>query len=194
MTVILKRLHIWVGLFNLTMLVVFALTGLWTVTPDLSMPDPTDTTTLSYTPPATFTDKQVADDLFERLHLPLAGRVPDWAVSRNAANVLVLTYNSVNGAYVVTLDEPGHRVLVAHRRNRLGAFLSQAHATTLFRSEPDIRVRLWAAYVDLSILSLLFMCVTGVWLWLTSRPRVWWAWLSFAGGAGLFATLWVVTR
>jgi hypothetical protein len=194
MTDFLKRLHIWVGLFNLTALAVFALTGLWAVIPDLAMPDPAGTFTLPYTPPGTFTDQQVADDLFERLRLPLAGRVPEWAVRRNDANVLVLSYNSVNGAYVVTLDEPGHQAVVSHRRNRLGAFLSQAHSTTLYRAEPDLRVRLWALYMDLSIAGLLFMTATGLWLWLTSRPRLWWAWAAFAGGAGLFAVLWMVTR
>jgi hypothetical protein len=194
MTDLLKRLHIWVGLFNLTALLVFALTGLWAVVPDLAMPDAAETSTVAYSAPGDFSDQQVAADLFTRLRLPLAGPVPEWAVRRNDANVLVLTYNSVNGAYQVTVDEPAHQALVAHRRNRVGEFLSQAHGTTLYRAEPDLRVRLWALYIDLSILGLLFMTGTGLWLWLTSRPRVWWAWLSFAGGAGLFAALWIVTR
>jgi len=194
MTALLKRVHIWVGLFNLTALIVFATTGLVASVPHLQAPDDPPPLVVPYEPPVDATDRDVAADLFRRLALPLTGPVPDWAIGRSASNVLVLSFNSVNGVYDVTVDEPGKRVLVRHARRSLGDFLAAAHATTLYGSAPDLRVRLWAAYVDLSIVSLLFLSATGVWLWLTSRPRLWWAWLAFAGGSGLFVVAWIAAR
>ncbi len=194
MTDVLKRIHIWVGLFNLSALVVFALTGLWATLPRLEMPASPEFETVAYDPPPTFDDLQIARDLFDRLALPLAGPIPDWAVHRNDQNVLVLHYWSVRGDYEVTVDETAKTVSVVRPRNSLGEFLDAVHGTTLYASAPDLRVRLWAAYIDLSIFSLLFMSATGVWLWLSSRPRLWWAWLSFTAGTGLFAVLWFSAR
>ncbi len=194
MTDVLERIHIWVGLFNLSALVVFALTGLWATLPRLDMPASPESETVAYDPPPAFDDLQIARDLFDRLTLPLAAPVPDWAVHRNDQNVLVLHFSSVRGAYEVTLDEAAKTVTVVRPQNSLGEFLDAVHGTTLYAAAPDLRVRLWAAYVDFSIFSLLFMSATGVWLWLSSRPRLWWAWLSFTAGTGLFAVLWFAAR
>ena len=193
MTETLKRLHMWVGLFNLTILAVFASTGIAVTFPGTSKPAP-EVRTTPYEAPADFTDKQVADDLFERLALPLTRSIPEWAVHRNASHALELTFNTPNGAYLVTVLEPEKVARIERRRNSFGEFMSTVHQTTLVFSAPDLRTRLWALYVDLSIVSLLFMAASGVWLWLSSRPHVWWARVSMAGGAALFVVLWFVTR
>lgn len=193
MTAWLRRIHIWVGLFNLTVLVVFAITGI-TATVGGRGPEPAVVRTVDYEPPASFTDKAVADDLFDRLALPAVGRVPAWAVHRNEQNVLVLDFYGPNGVHHVTVREQEKQVTVRFERNSLVGFLNGMHETTSLGSPPDVRVRLWAFYVDLSIFSLVFMSITGVWLWLSSRPRLWWAQAALAAGTGLFAVLWLVTR
>ncbi len=193
MTTLLKRVHIWIGLFNLTVLIVFAVTGIAVTFPTAGHDAP-EARLLPYEAPGGFTDKQVADDLFEKLQLPLTGPVPSWAVSRNDQNVLVLDFHGPNGPHRVTVLEKEKRVRIEHAKNGIGEFMNGMHSKTLYGSQPDLRVRLWALYIDLSIFSLMFMAVTGTWLWLTSRPRLWWAQASFGVGAGLFVALWIATR
>ena len=193
MTTLLKRLHQWLGLFSLTALVVFALTGLASLlpaTPATSAP----ARSVPYDAPPAFTDKQVADDLFDRLQLPEVGRIPEWAIEHNDADQLELAFNGVNGTVVVTVDDANHRVLVVEQRASLRDYIGSAHATTVLHAAPDVRVRLWGAYVTFAIGALLFLSVSGVWLWLASRPGLWWAWLLVGSGSGLVALLWVVTR
>jgi hypothetical protein len=194
---ILKRFHMWVGLFNLTALIVFATAGIHvslSPAPRERREPPAEVRETEYRAPQDLTDKQVADDLYARLALPMAGPVPTWALQRDAQHRLVLSFHSPNGVFRVTVLENEGKVRVEHARNSLGEFMNLMHATTLYHSPPDLRVRLWALYVDLSIFSLAFMAVTGVWLWLAARSRLWWARASFAMGTGLFALLWFVTR
>lgn len=193
MTTLLKRLHQWLGLFSLTALVVFALTGLASLLPAKPATSAPARIVPYHAPPA-FTDKQIADDLFDRLQLPEVGRIPEWAIERNDADQLELAFNGVNGTVVVTVDEVNHRVLVVEQRASLRDYIGSAHATTVLHAAPDLRVRLWGAYVTFAIGALLFLSVSGVWLWLASRPRLWWAWLLAGSGSGLVALLWVVTR
>lgn len=193
MTSLLKRLHQWLGLFSLTALVVFAVTGLASVLPAPPAPS-ASARSVPYNTPPSFTDKQVADDLFDQLHLPEVGRIPEWAIAHTDAGQLELTFNGVNGTVVVTVDEPNHRAIVVERRASLLEYIGSAHATTVLHAAPDLRVRLWGAYVTFAIGTLLFLSVSGVWLWLTSRPRLWWAWLLVGSGSGLVALVWVVAR
>ena len=83
--------------------------------------------------------------------------------------------------------------LESHRAS-LRDYNGSAHATTVLHAAPDLRVRLWGAYVTFAIGALLFLSVSGVWLWLSSRPRLWWAWLLAGSGSGLVALVWAVTR
>jgi hypothetical protein len=190
---LLKRFHIWVGLFNLTALIVFAATGI-AVTLPAAERGAAEVRVVNYQTPGSFSDKEVADDLLAKLNLPLVGPIPEWAVRRNDENVLVLEFHGPNGQHRVTVLEPERRVRVEHARNTIGEFVNIMHATTLYRSPTDLSVRLWALYIDLSIFSLMFMAITGVWLWLASRPTLWWAQTSFAAGVCLFLVLWIATR
>jgi hypothetical protein len=182
----------WVGLFNLTVLIVFAVTGLEaTIWPAVTASS--DVRFVPYEAPGDFSDADIAADVYETLDPPMSGPIPEWALQRNATNALVLDFYSPNGVVRVTVLEPERQLRVEQTRHSLGAFMSAMHVTTWFTSPPDLRVRLWGLYVDLSIFSLLFMAVTGVWLWLASRPRLWWAQASLAAGSGAFALLWLVT-
>jgi hypothetical protein len=194
---LLERLHTWVGLFNLTILIVFAVAGLHVT----FQPAPSERPApipgaleVPYEAPSDFTDAQVAEDVFARLAIPVVRPVPDWAIQRNADNVLVLDFYGPNGMHRATVLEREKAVRVEHARNTLGEFFTVMHTMTLYESPPDLRVKLWCLYVDLSIFSLLFMVVTGVWLWLRTRPKLWWAHAAFLSGTGLFAVLYALTR
>lgn len=189
---LLNRLHILVGLFSLTSLIVFAATGIAVTIPVAR--GPAITRVVDYEAPGSLSDKDVADDVLRTLALPLASPIPAWAVHRNAQNVLVLNFYTPNGDHTVTLLEAERKARVEQARTSLGQFLDAMHGTTFHDSAPDLRIRLWALYVDCSMFSLLFMTITGPWLWLLSRPRLWWAHAAFAAGAGIFVVLWFVTR
>ena len=189
----LKRLHMWVGLFNLTALIVFALTGI-----SLSLPDrgggPSEERIVDYEAPDDFSDKQVADDLFAKLDIPLVKPIAEQALRRDGDNALVLSFYSPNGLHRVTVLEEEKKVSIEHTRTSIGRFVSATHGMNLLVAAPDLRSRLWGLYIDVAIFSLMFMVVAGVWLWLASRPRLWWARLSFGAGVALFVFLWIATR
>jgi hypothetical protein len=199
MTDLLRRLHVWVGLLNLTILIVFAVAGInATILEQEDGEDGKDgeeeARVVDYTPPGDLSDVEVAAHMHAALDLPYTRRIADWAIGRNGDGVLVLNFYSPNGVYRATLLEADRQVRIEHRRNSLGAFANQLHAYTSFGPGVDPRLRLWALYVVLSIASLLFMAATGLWLWLAARPSLWWARVSFVTGAGLFVLLWVVGR
>jgi hypothetical protein len=116
------------------------------------------------------------------------------AVRRNAEGVLAFNCYSPNGIYRVTVLETAGQVRVEHATNTLGDFLTAMHETTMLDAASNPWVRLWAVYVNLSIVSLLFMGASGVWLWLASRPGLAWAQWSFAAGVALFAVVWAAAR
>ena len=57
-----------------------------------------------------------------------------------------------------------------------------------------VELKLWNYYTEFSIYSLLAMSMSGIYLWLASRPGLRWAQLSFAAGCGVFVVLYMVTR
>ncbi|MBI3679538.1 MAG: hypothetical protein HY235_04000 [Acidobacteria bacterium] len=68
------------------------------------------------------------------------------------------------------------------------------HETHIRNRSADWRMRLWTYYIELSIWALIVMSLTGVYLWLASRPGFRWAQLFFAAGTVCFLALWVFSR
>ncbi len=189
---VLKRLHILVGLFNLTAIVVFAATGIGETFPKREVTR--ETRLVDYEAPNGLDDQHLADHVVSTLQLPLMVPLPRGSVHRNAGNDLEFGFYSTNGNGKVTVLESQGKARIEMGRVPLRRFITEAHATTFMGSGPVLTVRLWALYVDCSIFSLVFMSVTGPWLWLVSRPNLWWARWAFRGGVVLFAVLWIVTR
>jgi hypothetical protein len=187
-----KRLHILVGLFNLTALCVFAIAGITETFP--SGVRRAETRTVDYEAPRGLDDRQVADDFVSKQQIPLIGPLSGRSVHRNDENLVTFDFASTNGPGKVTILEPQRQARIELTKLSFGRFMTEAHAATLRGSAPVLTMRLWALYVDCSIFSLLFMALSGPWLWLTSRPELWWARIALAAGVGAFALLWVMTR
>ena len=68
------------------------------------------------------------------------------------------------------------------------------HSTTRVIGRTDARMTLWALYINISIAALAFMAITGPWLWLLSRRRLWWARFTLAAGVAVVGALWVAIR
>lgn len=191
---LIKKIHMYVGLLNFSILLVFGITGLeatFSHGPSGSTEPPVYS---SFTAPANTTDKQVADAVHHYLEPALAGPVPEFALSRDDDNNLTFTFYSANGTQRVTVLEKENRLKIEKRRNTIWQFFNNLHATTMNVNTADLRVRLWTLYTEFSIWSLIGMALSGMYLWLASRPGLRWAQAAFAAGAGIFILLYVVTR
>jgi hypothetical protein len=188
-----KRLHIYAGLLNFSILMIFGIAGL-AATFRVERRFDVSVETRPFLPPANATDYDAAMAAYATLDLPLASPPPRNAVHRDANhNVSFMTY-APSGPRVVTLVERDQQVRVERRRNRLWHFFDNLHATTSANSAVDLRMRMWTWYVEFSIWSLIWMSISGIYLWLSARPAHRWAQAAFALGAGGFGVLYWVFR
>ena len=186
----------YLGLLNYVSLTVFGIAGLnATFESGPRQPPPAvEARFLPFTAPSNASDKEVADAVFQLAHFPLSNPIPKPALRRNPENELVLNFFTLNGPFRVTVLEKENRLRIEPVRNNLWRFLNSAHSVTQAGNSRFLRVRLWAWYNEFAIWSLIAMSLSGVYLWLASRPQYRWAQLCFAAGTGVFIVLWAVTR
>lgn len=194
---LIKKVHIYVGLLNLTLLVVFAVVGL-TATflprPNQRARPVGQVRTVEFEIPGNLDDKGVADLLYEHLGLPLANPAQRWNIRRDADNYLQVRFPTASKVHIVTVLEGDSRLRVETVPFDFWQFLSHIHETTPEHANPDLRTTLWAVYVEFSIWSLILMALSGIYLWFDSRPGFFWARLSLATGAGVFLLFYLLVR
>jgi hypothetical protein len=181
----------YVGLFSFTSLVVFGLTGLvvtFQAGPQRS-PAESQTRSIAFRAAPNASDREVAAAVYRRAQLPLAAPVPDWAVQRDAQHRLVLDFYTVNGIRKITVLEDEGRLRIDSVRNSL-----HVHAITLRWAPPDLRLKLWTWYNEIAIASLLVLCFSGAYLWLSSRPLYRLARYAVILGLVCFAAFCILTR
>src|SRR5438445_5696254 len=175
----------YIGLLNFSNLIVFGIAGLAATFQGEGWMGAGVPRYESFTPPPGSTDRQIADLVFDRFHFRLADPVGDWAIHRDAAGKLPLEFWTVNGSHSVLYEPKQNRLRIQTSRNSLPSFLNGMHTVTEL-DQWDWRMRAWAWYNHLAIWSLLAMAISGVYLWLASRPGYRIAQYSFAGGAAIF--------
>ena len=197
MRALIKKIHIYLGLVSFAALLVFAITGIEAaLSPgpgQRETPAPV-VRTADYKPRPGMSDKEVADEILAAQDLGMAHPVPQWAIKRDGENNLRLDYYSVNGMTRVTVLEREGKLRFEQTRVGLWAFFNRIHATTIRADARRWPMRLWTYYNEFAIWTLLLMTASGVYLWLASRPSLWFAWAAFGGGTALFVALWVLTR
>jgi uncharacterized iron-regulated membrane protein len=190
------KLHIYAGLLTFAQLVLYGVAGLVaTVQAGAERPKivrQVQRVPFTVTPGAT--DKQVADEVFRTLRMPLTRPMPGWFLRRTPDNDLLLDFYNINGIWRVIVLEREGRLRIEQIRNSLGLFLGDMHAITVGDEEAPRLLRVWAFYNELAMWCLLAFCVSGVYLWLTAQARPWWAWASLATGTAAFAVLWMAFR
>ncbi|HEY1341572.1 MAG TPA: PepSY domain-containing protein [Bryobacteraceae bacterium] len=197
MSALIKKLHMYAGLLNLSILLVFGISGLLATVeprPEARRPPNSVSEMRDFAVPPNLSDFDAATAAFRFLN-PAATEAPyKNDVRRDAANNLAFNLYSVNGVKVVTLLEKERRLRIESRRNSIWHFFDNMHATTPNSRTTDRLIRMWTWYTEFSIWSLIFMSITGVWLWLASRPGYFWARVSFLTGSGAFVLLYALTR
>jgi hypothetical protein len=183
----------YIGLLNLSILLVFGVAGL-TATLD---PGPEKRAAQveyrDFIVPAGLDDKAAADRVWEFLRLPLSQPLPKYAIRRDANHDLALDFYSPNGLRSAVVLEKENRIRLETHRVGLASFLNDLHTTTI-NHNPDWRMRWWGYYIEFSVWSLIGMSLSGVYLWLASRPRYTPARYAFALGCGVFLLLYKLTR
>jgi len=192
-----RKLHMYAGLLNLSILLIFGISGLWATfepAPDQRhRPDP-QIEFRDFTVPAGVDDKAVADQVYEYLKLPMSVSIPRQALRRDGNNNLALDFYGANGMRRAIVLEKENRIRIETRRPPLANFLNGLHTTTMNSRMTDWRIRYWTYYNEFSIWSLIGMSISGVYLWLASRPRYRSALFVFALGCASFILLYAVTR
>ena len=115
--------------------------------------------------------------MLRELEIPLARDANERSLRYDAEGRPTLSLYTLNGNHRVTVLADRGVVRVRSTRTSFAEFLNRLHSTT-FRSASHIRdwrVRLWSIYVELSIWALMLMPLTGIYLWIVTRPTHRWA-------------------
>jgi hypothetical protein len=113
---------------------------------------------------------------------------------RDAAGHVTFDAYAMNGRRTVTLLEKEGLLQVERQRRDLRSFLNEMHTVTVQNQSQQLVIRMWSWYTEFAIWSLLLMSVSGVYLWLASRPGHRWAQASFGLGTGIFLALYFWSR
>jgi uncharacterized iron-regulated membrane protein len=195
---LLKKIHMYIGLLNFSILFVFGVAGL-TATFESSPQDRQDEAVerlMPFTAPPNATDKEVADAVHALLKIPLTQSPPKPALRRDADKNLTFNFFNPNGVTGVTVLEKEQRLRIRTLPNNTGRFMNVLHKATIQHpmAKRDLRIKLWTWYNEFSIWSLMLMALSGIYLWLSSRPGFLWAQVSFVAGCAVFIVLYIVTR
>ena len=191
------RIHMYTGLLNFTALVLFGVVGIVaTALPphaERAQPEP-GVELVEFEIPGGMDDRQLADHIQATLRIPLTGRPPDWTLKRDDDN---------NLRFRLPTPARGHEIVVLEAESRLRIetllfptwqYLIHLHEMVPSRVTPDLRIQAWAWYIEFSIWSLILMALSGLYLWLESRPGYRWAQVSFGVGSLIFVCFYWFVR
>lgn len=189
------KLHIYAGLLTFAQLFIYGIAGLAATVEERPRPKTIRSSReVAYTVPASKTDKEVADDVYRALALPLTRPMPLFAIKRDERNDLQLDFYNINGIHRVTVLERERTLRIDDVHNGPATFFNDLHTVTLNDDEAPPLVRVWGYYNAFAMWCLLGFCVSGVYLWLTATTRSLWAWGCLGAGTAVFAALWIAFR
>lgn len=173
-----RKLHMYAGLLNFSILIVFGIAGLVASVgaPDIfEHPTLHTITTQEFSPSPSASDKEVASAIAAALHIRV-GEPPN--SRRNAQHQLMVDFYDPNGLRRVTLIEMEHRLQVETLRNSIWRFFDNLHATTLRQGAAWSAERVWGWYIEIATLSMIWMIASGIWLGVGQRWNFRWTQFS----------------
>ncbi|MDA0203831.1 MAG: PepSY domain-containing protein [Acidobacteria bacterium] len=191
-----KKLHTYAGLLTFTAFVVWGVIGVaGAFAPGPGNYQPPDISSVQDTPltaPANLDDKALARYVFDNIYIPLRGG--HYNIRRDESGNLAFYVFTASGRRDVTYLEDQGISRMEIRQNSIIGFLSTMH-TAFSRRGPTTRAaRLWGFYNEFAAWAFFFMTVSGIYLWLDTRPGMRWAQLIAASSLGFSVVLWLATR
>lgn len=191
-----KKLHTYAGLLTFTAFIVWGVIGVagaFAPGPDdYQPPDISETKEFPIAAPANLDDGNLARHIYDNLDIPLRGG--HYNIRREADGNLAFYVFTASGRRDVTYFEDRGIARIDIRQNSIFGFLSTMH-TAFSRRGPQTRAaRLWGYYNEFAGLAFFFMTVSGVYLWLDTRPGMRWAQVIAASSIGFSVVLWLATR
>lgn len=190
------KVHIYAGLLTFGQLAIYGIAGLVaTFQPGLERPKiVADVRYVPFDVPASSTDRQVADLVYQTLALPLSRPMPSWFLRRTPDHDLLFDFYTINGIWRVIVLEREHQLRIERIHNSIWLFLGDIHAAAGGDPEAPRLIRVWSVYNAAAMWCLLGFCLSGVYLWLAADTRSRWAWMTLGGGTGVLAALWMAFR
>lgn len=193
---LIEKIHMYAGLFTFMAFVVWGVTGIHAVflpaPGQYQPPEISEVRELPYRAEGNLDDKALARKIHEFVAIPLAGG--HYNVHRDSEHNLAFFVFTVSGRREVTYLEERQTVRIAVRQNSLMQFLSSMHTSNSRRGPRVLAAQMWGFYNEFSTWAFTFMTLSGVYLWLASRPGLRWAQLLAGASAAMFVVLWMVTR
>lgn len=191
-----KRLHTYSGLLTFTAFMVWGVIGVagaFAPGPgQYQPPDISDTREFSIDAPSNLDDRALARHIYDRLDIPLRGG--HYNIRRDVEGHLAFYVFTASGRRDITWLEERRIARIDVRQNSIFGFLSTMHTAFSDRGPQTRAARLWGYYNEFSAWAFVFMIVSGLYLWLDTRPGLRWAQLLAAASIGGSIVLWMATR
>lgn len=191
-----KKLHTYAGLLAFTAIFVWGFIGIFAIfLPSPGNYKPAEISKTERVPleaPGDLDDKELARYVFDRIDIPLRGG--HYNIRRDEDANLAFFVFTASGRRDVTYFEDERMVRIEVRQNSIPHFLSTMHTANARRGPQTTAARLWAYYNEFSLYAFFFMTVSGLYMWLETRPGMRWAqWTVGVAMVGP-AILWLLTR
>ncbi len=194
---LLKKVHMYAGLFTFTALIVYGLSGLV----DSSLPawserkaPPSTMETVPFESPGDLDDMELAELVYRELDLPLTGPPASYSISRDEGQNLVVRFYTPNGFRNVTVVEQSNQLEIERSHGEIGAFITGMHGATQRYAAPRFLTRAWGYYNEAGLWALGFMALSGFALWIGTRPGLRWAQVAFVFGNATFLAMYWLMR
>jgi hypothetical protein len=197
MRILIKKAHMYLGLLNFTILLVFGIGGLSTAfepAPAKRRQPDAAVRSVDFSPPPSLTDIELAQAVQNALDVPATAPLQRNSVRRDADHNVTFDLATLNGRHKVTVLEAEKRVRIEERRITIWQYINNLHHSNSSSQISGLAFRMWTWYNELAVWSLSLMSASGIYLWLASRPRLRWAQVSFISGSALFLTLYFMMR
>lgn len=194
---LIKKIHTYTGLLSFTLMLVYGIAGLTATIrkgAEGAAPGfgPPRFETIAI--PSGASKQQVSDLIYERLKPPLAEPLPGGAVDTDESGNLKLDFWSINGVTRATVLAREGRLRIEDKPNDLADYLNALHATLTAYPTHFPLLRLWGRYNHFGLVAMLFLALSGVYMWLASRPRYAPARMLVTEGSLVFALIYMLLR
>ena len=190
-----KKIHMYSGLLSFLGLTVWGVVGVESAfrsaPEDRPRVEPA-VRYLAFEAPDDIADPELAQAMVDAAKMPFITAAPRHR--RDEQNLLSMNYFTVNGRRRLTLLEDESKIRIEEFPATAWGFLDSAHVNTIFHSRPAWQLKLWGAYNETSLWSVTFMTLSGIYLWLATRPKLAWAGWTLGAGCAAFVLFYAAVR